>query len=228
MLLAAGLTCAFLFLVYVIYSTDYSTPNLPPFIGLINKAFFMSVPIAVCATGLGCIFMLVENIYKHSEPFRVSPSGRYLAQFPGLVIFNEIHEKYWLSTPPSHRGERFFYLKRVLIRQGSSLFSNSVDQSLISNRAVVKLPGNLFMLLMFFLRLMACIFLFTHWIILLVTHVDPLWVFGWLLASVIVLPAIGIFSYMTLNAFYAGVREFIADVKKDGSVDQLDAGDVPV
>jgi len=40
--------------------------------------------------------------------------------------------------------------------------------------------------------------------------------------------AIGIFLYMTLNAFYAGVREFVADVKKDGSVDQLDAGEAPV
>jgi len=48
------------------------------------------------------------------------------------------------------------------------------------------------------------------------------------LATVIVLLAIGTFSYMTSNAFYAGVREFVTDVKKDGSVDQLDAGDVPV
>jgi len=63
---------------------------------------------------------------------------------------------------------------------------------------------------------------------LLIPYVKSLWAFGWLLASVIVLLAIGIFSYMTLNAFYAGVREFITDVKKDGSVDQLDAGDVPV
>lgn len=33
---------------------------------------------------------------------------------------------------------------------------------------------------------------------------------------------------MKLNAFYAGVREFAPDVKKDGSVDRLDAGDVRV
>ena len=90
MLLAAGLTCAFSFLVYVIYSTDYSKPTLPPFIGLINKAFFMNVLIAVCATGPGCIFMLIEKLYKHSEP--------YLAQFPGMVIVQEIYKKYWLPT----------------------------------------------------------------------------------------------------------------------------------
>ena len=112
MLLAAGLTCAFSFLVYVIYRTDYSTPTLPPFIGLINKAFFMSVPIAVCATGPGCIFMLVENIYKHSEP--------YLAQFPSFVIFQEIYKKYWLPAPHIVEENNLFYLKRVLIRQGSS------------------------------------------------------------------------------------------------------------
>jgi len=61
-----------------------------------------------------------------------------------------------------------------------------------------------------------------------IPYVHSLWVFVWLLASVIILPAIGIFLYMALNAFYVGVCEFVADVKKDGSVDQLDAADVQV
>ena len=100
----------------------------------------MSVPIAVCPIGLRCIFMLLENLYKHPEPFRVPTSSRYLTQFLGLVIIKEIHEKYWLPTPPYHRREGFFYLKRVLFRQGSSLFSNALDLYLKRNWSVVKLP----------------------------------------------------------------------------------------
>lgn len=72
---------------------------------------------------------------------------------------------------------------------------------------------------------MAYMFLSIHWIFFLVTYVDPLWVFGWLL---ILLPTIGIFSYMALNALYVEVCEFVADLKYGSVSDQLDAGDIPL
>lgn len=120
--LAAALTYAFSRFTYAAYIMDWSIPALPAFVGFMNKTFLMTLPMIVCVSGLGCIFKLLENLYKHSEPFRASHVGRYLAQFPGLVIFNRIHEKYLLPTPPSLPRERFFYLKRALIRQSSSIF----------------------------------------------------------------------------------------------------------
>jgi len=73
MSVAAGWTYAFSFLAYVIYMTDLSMPPLPPCIVLLYKAPFMSLSIAVCATGPAFIFLLLRNLYNHSEPFRVSP-----------------------------------------------------------------------------------------------------------------------------------------------------------
>ena len=128
MSLAAGWTYAFSFLAYVMYTTDWSIPPLPPFIVLLYKAPFFSLPMAVSATGPAFIFFLLRNLYK---AFRVSPGGRFLAQFIHPVRFKEIYEKYWLPTPPSHRRERIFYLKRALIRQGSSPVSDSSYRSLI-------------------------------------------------------------------------------------------------
>ena len=103
--LAAALTYAFSRFTYAAYITDWSIPPLAAFFGLMNKALFMTLPMIICVSGLGCMFMLLENLYKHL--------------FSGLVIFKRVHEKYWLPTPPSHPRERYFYLKRVLIRQGS-------------------------------------------------------------------------------------------------------------
>jgi hypothetical protein len=161
MCLAAGFTYAFSYVAYACYVTDWSTPSLPPFIGLMHKALFTTLSLVICSSGLSCIFLLLANLYKHSEPFRVSRSGRYLAQFPGLV-FKRIHEKYWLPTPPSHRRERLFYLKRVLIRQGSSPLSNPARLSITNTRAVIKLPLNLLFLVIISVALVICAWLSTQ------------------------------------------------------------------
>ena len=118
-LLASALTYAFSCFAYAAYLMDWSIPTFPAFIGFMNKAVFMTLPMIVCVSGLACMFMLLENLYKHSEPFRASVVVRYLAQLLGLVIFKRVHEKYCLPTPSSHPRERLFYLKRVLIRQCS-------------------------------------------------------------------------------------------------------------
>jgi hypothetical protein len=81
---------------------------------------------------------------------------------------------------------------------------------------------------MFFVTLVMCTWLPTGWIALLIVSMDSRWLCGWILASVVTLPVIGIYSYMILYVLYAGFREFLIDVKKDGSVDQLDVGDVSV
>lgn len=226
MCLAAGSTYAFSYVAYGIYSTDWSTPSLPPFIGLMHKALFMTLSLVICSNGLGCIFLLLENLYKHSEPFRVSRSGRYLAQFPGLVVFKRIHEKYWLPTPPSHRRERLFYLKRVLIRQGSSPLSNPARLSVANTRAVIKLPLNLFFLVMVSAALVICAWLTTQWFALLMVSMDSPWLFGWLLASVAVVLCVVSYSYIILHGLYMSVGHFLMDVRRDAGVD-LD-NDIPV
>ena len=128
--LAAGFTYGCSYLVYAMYATDWSTPSLPPFVAIMHKAFFTTLSLFICCSGLSCMFLLLANLYKHSKPFRVSRSGRYMAKLPGLVIFKRIYENYWLPTPPSHQKGRIFYLKRVLIRQGSSPSSSPVQLSL--------------------------------------------------------------------------------------------------
>jgi len=105
MSLAAALTYAFSRFTYAAYILDWSIPTLAAFFGLMNKALFMTLPMMICVSGLACMFLLLENLCKHL--------------FSGLVIFRRVYEKYWLPTPPSHPRERLFYLKRVLIRQGS-------------------------------------------------------------------------------------------------------------
>jgi len=52
--------------------------------------------------------------------------------------------------------------------------------------------------------------------------------FGWLLSAIFVFPIIGFCLHMMLGALYDGVGHFLADVMKDGSVDQPDNGDISV
>jgi len=118
-LLASALTYAFSCFTYAAYLTDLSIPTFPAFFGFMNTALVVTLLMVVCVSGLACMFMLLEILYKHSEPFRASVVVRYLAQLLGLVIFKRVHEKYCLPTLPPHPRERLFYLKRVLIRQGS-------------------------------------------------------------------------------------------------------------
>ncbi|KIM40764.1 hypothetical protein M413DRAFT_28531 [Hebeloma cylindrosporum] len=223
MSLAVAWTYAFAFLAHVMYLTDVSMPPLDPFIVHMYKAPFLTLPIAVCATGPAFIFLLLRSLYRQSEPLRVFSSGRYLAKFFDPVGF---HEKYCLPTLPSQPRERLFYLKRVLIRQ------------------VIKLPGNYFWFLMYFVTLVWCTWLPTGWIALLIVAIDSGWLLGWILASLVVVPAIGFYSYLVLYMLYAGFHAFLVDMKKDGSVDllevevlvdkkddsvvQLEDGDVPV
>lgn len=224
--LAAGFTYAFSYIAYASYTADWSTPSDPPFIGLVHKALFTTLSLAVCSSGLLSIFLLLENLYKRSEPFRLSRSGRYLAQFPGVIIFKKIHDKYWLPTPPSHRRERLFGLKRVLIRQGSSPLSNPVRLSISNNRAVIKLPLNLFILFALSVVLVICAWVSSQWIGLLMATMDSLWLLGWVLASVVVVPSVGFYFCMVLYVLYKGVGNFLVDVRRDAGVD-LD-NDVPV
>jgi len=228
MCLAAGFTYAFSYVAYAIASsaTDWSTPSLPPFMGLMHKALFMTLSLVICSSGLSCIFLLLENLYKHSEPFRVSRSGRYLAQFPGIVVFKRIHEKYWLPTSSSHRRERLFYLKRVLIRQGPPPLCNPARLSIANIRAVIKLPFNLFCLVVTSATLVGCAWVSAQWIALLMVSMDSPWLLGWLLESVIVVPAVVFYSCLMLYALYMGVSDFLVVVRRDAGVELHN--DVPV
>jgi len=219
MCLAAGYiyACA-----YVCYTTDWSTPSSPPFIGFMPKVLFTTITLVISSGNLLCIFLLLRNLYKHSEPFRVSRSGRYLAQFPGLVIFKRIHEKYWLPTPPpSHRRGRLFYLKRVLVRQCSSL--NLLPHHISNNPTVIKLPINLLFLFLISVALVICAWLIAQWVALLMASMDYLLLVVWLFSSVLVVP-FAIFGFCLL---YASIVHFLADVRRD-AVEDFDSNGLPV
>ncbi|KIM40767.1 hypothetical protein M413DRAFT_167573 [Hebeloma cylindrosporum] len=206
---AAGSVYAFTYLAYAFYTMDWSSQSQPPYIEFMHRALFTTLSLVACAGGVSSIFLLLENLYKHSEPFCASRAGRYLARFPGLVVFKRIHDKYWLPTPPSHRRERFFYLKRVLIRQ------------------VIKLPLNLLFLFGLAVTLLICAWLCAHWIALLIMAMDSLWLLGWLLVSIVLVPSMGLYSYLMLLALCTGFAQFLVDVKRDFSVDGVD-NNVPV
>ena len=110
--LAAALTYTFSCFTYEAYIRDWSNPTLPAFFRLMDKALYITLPMIVCVSGLACMFLLLENLYKHSEPFRAAVVGRYLAQFPGLVIFQRVYEEYCLPTLPPRQGS--FY-SRILL-----------------------------------------------------------------------------------------------------------------
>jgi hypothetical protein len=170
-----------------------------------------------------CFLRICTSSPNHSERLGV---GQYLAQFPGLVIFKRVHEKYWLPTPPSHPRERLFYLKRVLIRQGSSPLSNPARLSITNTRAVIKFPLNLLFLVIISVALVICAWLSAQWIALLVVSMDSPWLLGWLLASVVVVPSVVFYSCMMLYGLYAAIGHFLVDVMRDAGAD-LD-NDVPV
>ena len=195
--LASGFTYACSYIVYAMYAADWSRPSLPRFFGIMDKALFMILSLFICCSGLSCIFLLLTNLYKHSEPFRVSRIGRYLAQLPGLVIFKRIYENYWLPTPPSPRRGRIFYLKRVLIRQGSSSSSSPFRLLISNNRAVINLPLTLLSLFIISAVLVICAWIPAQWIALLIASMGSPLLALWLLASVVVVPAMG-FCYWTM------------------------------
>ena len=222
MCLAAWFPYAFSYVAYVSYVTDWSTPSSSPLIGLLDKALFTTIPLLACSGGLSCIFVLLGNLYRHSESSRVSRSGRYLAQFPGLVIFKRIHEKYWLPTPPpSHRRGRLFYLKRVLVRQCSSL--NLLPHHISNNPTVIKLPINLLFLFLISVALVICAWVIALWVTLLMASMDSLLLVVWLFSSVLVVP-FAIFGFCLL---YASIVHFLADVRRD-AVEDFDSNGLPV
>ena len=50
--------------------------------------------------------------------YRASPLGQFIARLPGLRSILYLHHKYWLPSRVLLRPQpRFFYLKRLIIRQ---------------------------------------------------------------------------------------------------------------
>jgi len=79
-LLAAALAYAFACFTYAAYIRDWSMPTDPAFFQLMDNALHITLPMIVCVSGLACMFLLLENLYKHL--------------FSGLAIFKRVHEKY--------------------------------------------------------------------------------------------------------------------------------------
>lgn len=75
--------------------------------------------------------------------------------------------------------------------------------------------------------LVICAWVATQWIVFVIVYMDTLWLVV-LLGSAVVVPAIRFYSYMVLDVLYVGIGHFLEDVRKDGSVDQLDYENVPV
>ena len=81
-LLAAAFTYVFAWLTYLTCITEpsISIPTLPAFVRFMNKAVYVTIPMTVCITSLACIFLLLENLFKHI--------------FSSLAIFKRVHEAY--------------------------------------------------------------------------------------------------------------------------------------
>jgi len=222
MCLAAGYTYAFWYFAYAIASSaTVWSPSLPPFFGLMDKVLFTTMLLFIGSGGLLYIFLLLNNLYKHSEPFRVSRVGRYLARLPGLVIFKRIHEKYLLPTPPPYRKGRLFYLKRVLIRQGSSSFSDPARLSIANTWAVILLLPRLLFLFLISVPLVICTWLCKQWIALLIVSMDSPLLAAWLLVSIVLVPALGYCSYKVLYSWYICVGYFLVGVMSDADDNYL-------
>ena len=213
MCLAAGYiyACA-----YVCYTTDWSTPSSPPFIGFMHKVLFTTITLVISSGNLLCIFLLLRNLYKHSEPFRVSRSGRYLAQFRGLVRFKRIHEKYWLPTPPSHRTGRLFYVKRVLLSHCSS--PNLLPHHVSNNPTV---PLNLLFPFITFVALVICAWLSAQWVALFMASMESPLLVVWLFGSVIVVLLVFYISCMIWYCMYeyTTIVHSLVDIRRDAFID---------
>jgi len=68
-------------------------------------------------------------MYLLGRRYCASPLGQVIAGLPGVRTMPYVYRKYWLPTAPSfHLRPRFFYLKRLIIRQ-STLSSFPQPQS---------------------------------------------------------------------------------------------------
>ena len=55
-------------------------------------------------------------VYHLGQRYRASPPGQFVAGLPGVRLIPDMHREYWLPSGDRPRP-RFFYLKRLIIRQ---------------------------------------------------------------------------------------------------------------
>jgi hypothetical protein len=74
-------------------------------------------------------FLLMFHLGRR---YLASPLGQFIVGLPGVRLIPYVHRKYWLPSAVSFRPRpRFFYLKRLIIRQ-SNLFHHSFSISISS------------------------------------------------------------------------------------------------
>jgi len=171
--------------------------------------------ILLCAAGSG--FAL---IYHFLWRYRASPLGQFIARLPIVRLIPYAHSKYWLPTRASLRPRpRFFYLKRLVIRQsevsGHFYLLNSIH-------AVVKIPLGL---TLFYIAIM----MFMFWVAILLAWYSAFmylleectWygLLAFFLISLYVVPLIVFAGARAIHSIYNGIVDYFSEAWDDFTVD---------
>jgi len=121
-LFCSALSYAFYLITAMILARDEPTTSRMETIGdivlllmrVITASFFSTIFLGAAVSGV------FANIYYLGRRYLASPLVQFIVGFPGVRLIPYVHRKYWLPTTLSFLPRpRFFYLKRLIIRQSN-------------------------------------------------------------------------------------------------------------
>ena len=191
--------------------------------------FMGSTPSMISLGGALGVFAL---IYHLGRRHLASPLGQFIVGLPGVRLIPYVYREYWLPSAVSlHPRPRFFYLKRLIIRQ-SNLFHHffSIPISLTFFYTGVKIPLNLFMLYIITIVLIYCVTFSLAWCASFMSLLEEGPWYGllrYLLNSLLVIFLLLLAIAGIIFLICKGFIDFLSEARKDFTVD-VEQVDPPV
>jgi len=126
LLFCGALSYGFHLLTAMILSPDVPARRMPIIDYFVATTLIASCCVVMSVGGVLTVFALM------GDPYLASPSGQFIVGLPGVRLIPYVYRKYWLpSTLSFHPRPRFFYLKRLIIRQSTFpiVFSISISST---------------------------------------------------------------------------------------------------
>jgi hypothetical protein len=116
LLFCSALSYGFYLLTANIVSSVVPTKGRMEYIDTLTTVIGSPTTMMSLAGALG-VFTLIYNLGRR---YLASPLGQFVVGLPGVRLIPYVHRKYWLPSALSFRPRpRFFFLKRLIIRQSN-------------------------------------------------------------------------------------------------------------
>ena len=229
LLFCGALSYGFYLATAMLVSSDMPAKSRMEIIEHIVMTTLIGSPTTMMSLGgaLG-VFAFISHL---GQRYLASPLGQFIVGLPGVRLIPYVYRKYWLPSAVSiHPRPRFFYLKRLIIRQSNVSHRFLKFYFLNCFFTGVKIPLGLFALYTIIIVLFYLVAMSLAWRSLFMRMLEKFPWYGLLIyffVSLFVIPgllvAIAVVIYFVCKGFVA----FIFEARKDFTVD-IELVDSPV